>query len=908
MAQGIENNLLKAIEQDEVEVVQVHGTDITPAMVCQLSSLLKKNKSVKKLEIINSSMSNAGAFFLGAALRVNSTISQLDLSGSSIGNKGLEHIANAISTNNTLEYLGLSKNGIGALGSIDLFWSLRNNQSLTELDLSLNNIHLPAYSRMKSVLFVNENLRVLNLTGNNIGNEGAILFAEALERNKWLRKLSLGSAQIGTLGAFALAKALKRAHFLEELDLSDNAIRVPGIEVLIEMVKENPKLIVLNVSRNGIPLEFQNSLNGLLQNNINKLHLQFKFFETLNKNETSCWNRARVMIVGQAKAGKSSLVRSMLNERFDPVWNSTVGVSIVETETSITREVWKKSKKEDNASEFAARIMIEQTSQASVVQTKKPKLRFNFPTFSRSGKPEKASKEQEMMHEQELETISLDQDILPNQSKQVRKEIIQRDFNESLITEAAFKKNDLTLSLWDFGGQNVFYTMHHIFLSAQGVYVIAFDMKELAEETTSGAALEYVGFWLKSIRLHAPDSPICIVGTFAHEAAGNGIFRSINRRLLAYVGDEFPQIVKNSSDRLLYFPCDNKDGFGILRVRKTIEEIALAETIRPERHISMRMVVFLDKILERAKSSEYLDFGTVKEIGLSIGITGDEIIRKCLNVFHQRGLLVYLSSTEALRNIVVINPQWLVDNLSKVIRDGSVHRLNEQEVESKGLVEDMKMTYERGFTTLDFLQYVWGKQHQGFFLDLMRQTMLLCEWRKTQNLFLVPSVLQTVFVIDEIDELKCTFDFKQSFLPNGVFQQIMCMCVAHSALKVKDESLEKEPMWPFRNYLSIELEPGFNLKLLEDHSGEKIHVFIENERFASRSVQVLQSMLYKVNVDFMNSRLLWETFVEEPDTENMVSYEEARRRSLKPWCASVEKDGRNQNLSSTDILSFLESL
>lgn len=37
----------------------------------------------------------------------------------------------------------------------------------------------------------------------------------------------------------------------------------------------------------------------------------------------------------------------------------------------------------------------------------------------------------------------------------------------------------LKLSMWDFGGQDVFYTLHHLFLTRYGVYLIAFNMEWL---------------------------------------------------------------------------------------------------------------------------------------------------------------------------------------------------------------------------------------------------------------------------------------------------------------------------------------------------------------------------------------------------------------------------------------------
>ena len=58
-----------------------------------------------------------------------------------------------------------------------------------------------------------------------------------------------------------------------------------------------------------------------------------------------------------------------------------------------------------------------------------------------------------------------------------------------------------------------------------------------------------------------------------------------------------------------------------------------------------------------------------------------------LGLFHERGLIIHLTATETLRNIVVIKPQWLIDALGKVIRDSSFH-VDIAQYKGAGLEED----------------------------------------------------------------------------------------------------------------------------------------------------------------------------------------------------------------------------
>lgn len=97
----------------------------------------------------------------------------------------------------------------------------------------------------------------------------------------------------------------------------------------------------------------------------------------------------------------------------------------------------------------------------------------------------------------------------------------------------------INFSVWDYGGQKVFDTLHHLFLTRYGVYPLLFNMQWLvpsatAEEKTK--CLHYLRDWLNSISVHTRDdmgqfAPIFLVGThkdaFA-ESERPAIFQAIS--------------------------------------------------------------------------------------------------------------------------------------------------------------------------------------------------------------------------------------------------------------------------------------------------------------------------------------------------------------------------------------------
>ena len=48
-----------------------------------------------------------------------------------------------------------------------------------------------------------------------------------------------------------------------------------------------------------------------------------------------------------------------------------------------------------------------------------------------------------------------------------------------LVEEFTAQESETTVQMWDFGGQKVFMSLHHLFLTTEGVYVVVFNPQEL---------------------------------------------------------------------------------------------------------------------------------------------------------------------------------------------------------------------------------------------------------------------------------------------------------------------------------------------------------------------------------------------------------------------------------------------
>lgn len=174
----------------------------------------------------------------------------------------------------------------------------------------------------------------------------------------------------------------------------------------------------------------------------------------------------------------------------------------------------------------------------------------------------------------------------------------------------------------------------------------------------------------------------------------------------------------------------------------------------------------------------------VSRYGIALGAEFEEL----LELFHELGVIIHLTNTSILREIIVTKPQWLMIALCKIIRDDSQHGFDIGAVTDAGLLSDVNTLIESGLASIDLLEFVWKKREVHFLLDLMRTTLLMSDWHfGEERLYLIPSMLKsstqarrgghTSLLQNKAD---CLFDFSETFCPYGLFERLICLCVAHS--------------------------------------------------------------------------------------------------------------------------------
>jgi len=223
----------------------------------------------------------------------------------------------------------------------------------------------------------------------------------------------------------------------------------------------------------------------------------------------------------------------------------------------------------------------------------------------------------------------------------------------------------ITLNGWDFGGQRVYRPTHQLFFSSPAVYLVVWKPRE-------GPQQGFVKEWIKLIKHREPEAKVLVVAT--HGGPGNRQPDIDRQELQDLFGKETVlgfHFVDSKPDK--------KTG-----KRKGIEElkeaIAQVAACLPEvgRSVPKRWQEAREDL--KASGRAYLPLPEVLDICEKRGMDKDEA-NLFVAISHRLGHLIHYAHDPALRDIVVLKPDWLATAISFVLDDettrsasGMVHK------------------------------------------------------------------------------------------------------------------------------------------------------------------------------------------------------------------------------------------
>lgn len=260
------------------------------------------------------------------------------------------------------------------------------------------------------------------------------------------------------------------------------------------------------------------------------------------------------------------------------------------------------------------------------------------------------------------------------------------DINELIVDCGT--KGSVNFRTWDFGGQREYYATHQYFLSPRSLYLVMWSIIE------GERGVEGLQQWLINIQARAPGAPVIIVGTHLDVLRDKATRRNFPADFEeAMTGMIQKLFLSNSEPDKCGLPnildainISCKTGENVRKlvdlIKNTVFELkhAKSKTVKllgqkiPRKYLLLQMVVrelamerisdFKDPVLTRAKymlcvSDKMMEkgFTTFRDV---------EELEQATRFLHENGVLFHWDD-HALKDLYFLDPQWLCDQLAKVI-------------------------------------------------------------------------------------------------------------------------------------------------------------------------------------------------------------------------------------------------
>ncbi|PZD76642.1 COR domain-containing protein [Mesonia sp. K7] len=306
------------------------------------------------------------------------------------------------------------------------------------------------------------------------------------------------------------------------------------------------------------------------------------------------------------------------------------------------------------------------------------------------------------------------------------------------IDNNIYFEKEIIINIWDFGGQEILYSTHQFFLTQRSIYLLIWEPR-------SDDEIESFEYWLNTIKRLSNNSPVIIVMNKA----------DIRVKLIdeEYYKRRFSNIVS-----FLEISCLNKSGLENLNTE--IESVILNLP-----HIGDSLPKSWDRIRRELKESsqDYLNLDEFKKICNSSNKKDIAYISRYLN---DLGVIIHFQSDFYLKNLIVINPEWLTNAIYL-------------------LINSIKVQKNNGLFSADILEELFDNSNYPYdkFFDiilLMEKFEICYKILGSPQEYIIPTLLPPYpndyklidNFLNEMNSLQ--YKIHYNFMPSGVIERLIC--------------------------------------------------------------------------------------------------------------------------------------
>ncbi|XP_069085861.1 leucine-rich repeat serine/threonine-protein kinase 2 isoform X1 [Pleurodeles waltl] len=289
-------------------------------------------------------------------------------------------------------------------------------------------------------------------------------------------------------------------------------------------------------------------------------------------------------------------------------------------------------------------------------------------------------------------------------------------------------KKELTLNVWDFAGEEEFYSAHPHFMTQRALYLVVYDLSKGSAEVDS------IKPWLFNIKARASVSPVILVGTHldvSDEKCRKACQIKISKELFNQRG--FPAIHD------YHFVNASEESDSLKNLRKTIIAKSLQFKIReqpvvgqliPDSYLQLEKRILHERKLV-ASEFPVIDQKRLLELVQESQLHLDENeIPHAVRFLNESGVLLHFEDPALqLRDLYFVDPQWLCKIMAQIFM-----------VKQEGFSEYSKGVILRS-TVEKFLsrEKIFPEDYMSQYFKLLEKFQIALPLRKDQ--LLIPSSL-----------------------------------------------------------------------------------------------------------------------------------------------------------------------
>lgn len=516
--------------------------------------------------------------------------------------------------------------------------------------------------------------------------------------------------------------------------------------------------------------------------------------------------RVPIMVIGQWRSGKTSLKKSVKGVKFDEAEECTIVMERDPSHFSLSKELWSTGEKHgETISDFAvsddtiAREVASRLRQKENQESRHHHFQEVGDTPiqlierkpSSSTGPQLKDPEPKLLVPVEAGLTQLPQEELPVSGEKNDKEDVIESVPKEI--EAGIEKHLVNLEdsqkvysvIWDFAGQVVFYALHPIFLTMQAIYLLVYNLhwdpdekarpvehegiyeqKEDKDCTKTNA--DYLDVWMSSVSClsglqptekapeengsEAPEGnlpeklpPVFLVCTNADRPYDSSVGGNILARKIYGSLKKKPHGMHLVKDFFVVNNTKSGSADECPEVKRLREEIlTIAEQLpHVKQDIPIKWLTFERELKSRKeKGQRCISLDDARKIARECQITDDKHTH-VLNFLHDQRTIIYFDDSEVLKNLVVLDIDWLIDVFKNVI---TVKPYDPKAKKDEMLWEKLE---EKSILDHALLEIVWkdvlGDETVESLIAIMTKFGLLSPWPSSESTkeYLVPSMLMS---------------------------------------------------------------------------------------------------------------------------------------------------------------------